>query len=372
MGALAAIPQGKRMRIVGFALLIGTLALSACRKPPEEVDEDIHKIVATTAMKKDVTLTQRYVCQIHSQKHIKVCALESGYLEDIPIKEGQTVKQGDLLFKVLPTLYKARYDAEKAEAELAQLEYNNTQRLLKDKVVSVNELALHQAKLAKAQAKANLALAELNFTQVQAPFGGIVDRLLTQQGSLVKEGDVLTTLSDNSQMWVYFNVPEARYLDYMAMKENERPREVELELANGSRFPHKGTIRAIEAQFNNETGNIPFRADFVNPDRLLRHGQTGNILIRKELKDAIIIPQRATFEILEKIFVWVVDKDGVIHQREVGIQSEIEDIFLVKSGLALDEKIVIEGVRQVREGQKVDIEFLAPEKAFANLKYRAE
>ncbi len=88
------------------------------------------------------------------------------------------------------------------------------------------------------------------------------------------------------------------------------------------------------------------------------------LLIRKELKDAIIIPQRATFEILEKIFVWVVDKDGVIHQREVGIQSEIEDIFLVKSGLTLDEKIVIEGVRQVREGQKVEIEFLAPEKAF--------
>ena len=184
----------------------------------EQPDLEHHKIVVTSPMAKDVTITQQYVCQIHSQRHIKVCALENGYLEEIRVKEGQAVKKGDVMFKIVPTLYQAKLDAELAEAKLAELELKNTERLFNDKVVSQNEVALFQAKLAKAKAKAKLAEAELNFTMVRAPFDGIVDRLHEQQGSLIKEGEVLTTLSDNSVMWVYFNVPEARYLEYMASR----------------------------------------------------------------------------------------------------------------------------------------------------------
>src|SRR5262249_7434994 len=160
--------------------------------------------------------------------------------------------------------------------------------------------------LAKAKAKAQLAGAELNFTNVRAPFDGIVDRLHEQLGSLIKEGDVLTTLSDNSLMWVYFNVREARYLEYMADVDQLKGEKIELLLADGSKFPEIGKIGAIEAKFNNETGNIPFRADFPNPKRLLRHGQTGTVLIHRTLKDAIVIPQRATFELLDKRYVYVV------------------------------------------------------------------
>src|SRR4029077_21034417 len=147
-----------------------------------------------------------YVCQIHSKRHIQVRALEMGYLEAIPVREGQQVKEGDLMFKVTPILYQSKLDAENAEANLAQLEFNYTKKLYEDKVVSQNEVALHQAKLAKAQAKAQQAKAELDFASVKAPFNGIVDRLLHQQGSLVQEGEILTTMSDNSVMWVYFNV----------------------------------------------------------------------------------------------------------------------------------------------------------------------
>ncbi len=172
--------------------------------------------MVTSPKAQDVIITQQYVCQIHSQRHIDVRALENGYLEEIAVKEGQAVKKGDVMFKILPTLYKAKLDAELAEAKLAEMEFNNTKKLFEEKVVSQNEVALFQAKLAKAQAKAELAQAELNFTIVKAPFDGIVDRLHEQQGSLIKEGDILTTLSDNSVMWVYFNVPEARYLEYMA------------------------------------------------------------------------------------------------------------------------------------------------------------
>ena len=167
--------------------------------------------MVTSPEAKDVIITQHYVCQIHSQRHINVCALENGYLEEISVREGQAVKKGDVMFKIVPVLYKAKLDAELAEAQLAELEFNNTKRLFEQKaVVSQNEVVLFEAKLAKAQAKADLAQAELNFTNVRAPFDGIVDRLHEQQGSLIKEGDILTTLSDNSVMWVYFNVPEAR------------------------------------------------------------------------------------------------------------------------------------------------------------------
>jgi membrane fusion protein (multidrug efflux system) len=318
-----------------------------------------------------VTITERYVCQIHSQRHIKVRALEMGYLERIPVKEGQAVKEGDVLFNVRPILYQTKFDAENAEANLAQLEFNYTKKLFEDKVVSKNEVALHQAKLAKAQAKAQQAKAELDFASVKAPFDGIVDRLLQQQGSLVQEGEVLTTMSDNSVMWVYFNVREARYFEYMASQDKENLK-IELELANGSKFEHVGKIGAIEADFNNQTGNIPFRADFANPDRLLRHGQTGTILVSRVVKDAIVIPQRATFEVLQKRYVYVIDEEGVAHQREIVPQNELEDLFVVKSGLGVDDKIVLEGIRQVRDGDSVEYEDRQPEQVVANLKYHAE
>ena len=283
-------------------------------KRKEEQEEETHqKIIVTSPMAKDVIVTQEYVCQIRSQNHIEVCALENGYLMPILIKEGQAVKADQVLFEVKPILYQARLDAELAERDLAQLELNNTKRLAAKQGVSLNEVKLFEAKLAKAQAKADQALAELNFTKVRAPFDGIIDRLLKQQGSLIKEGEILTTLSDNSVMWVYFNVPEARYLEYMAgLKEDKQDHKIELVLANGSKFPQSGKIGAIDAQFDTSTGNIPFRADFPNPDRLLRHFQTGNVLIHRTLSNAIVIPQRATFEILNKRYVYVVGEDDVV------------------------------------------------------------
>ena len=181
------------------------------QKHEEQPHEEHHKIVVTSPKAKDVIITQQYVCQIHSQRHIEVRALEDGYLEEILVSEGQAVKKGDVMFKIKPILYKAKLDAELAEAQLAELEYNNTEKLFKEKaVVSQNEVLLFKAKLDRAKAKADLAQAELNFTNVTAPFDGIVDRLHEQLGSLIKEGDILTTLSDNSVMWVYFNVPEAQ------------------------------------------------------------------------------------------------------------------------------------------------------------------
>lgn len=355
-----------------FDRVAGLFGSSAHPASEEGSHEEHRKIVATSPVVKNVVITQKYVCQIHSRRHIRVCALEGGYLEEIHIKEGQAVKKGDPLFKVVPVLYQAKLDAELAEAQLAQIEFTNTQKLFNDKVVSQQDVALHQAKLAKAMAKAELARAELNFTNIRAPFDGIVDRLHEQKGSLVKEGDVLTTLSDNSVMWVYFNVPEARYLEFMKGPGLKEHRQIELVLANGAKFPHAGEIGAIEAQFNNETGNIPFRADFPNPDRLLRHGQTGDVLIHRILNDAIVIPQRATFEILDKRYVYILDAENVVHQREIAVQHEMDDIFVLSKGISAGDKIVLEGVRQVREGEKVQAEYRSPGEVLSNQKNHAE
>lgn len=346
----------------------------------EGSEHHAHKIVVTSPVKQDVINTQPYVCQIHSCKHIEVRALKGGYLQEICVKEGQAVKKGDLMFQILPTLYQAELDSEVAEAQRLQIALNNAITLNQKGIVSPQEIALKKAELAKAQAKVQLAQAELNFTSVQAPFDGIVDRQHNQLGSLIEEGDVLTTFSDNSLMWVYFNVPEARYLEYKAELKadgadddgNDKRLQIELRLADGQIFPHKGKIGAIEADFNNVTGNIPFRADFSNPEGLLRNGQTGTILIRRHMKDVFVIPQRATFEILDKRYVYVVDDDHVVHQRDITTQSEQDDIFIIEDGLHENDKIIFEGIRQVRDGEKIEYEFLAPEDILGNQKHHAE
>jgi membrane fusion protein (multidrug efflux system) len=365
----------KISRILAIILALITLSLPACTTDKDHSEHEQHKIVVTSPKAKDVITTQSYVCQIHSRQHINVRAMQSGYLQEILVKEGQRVAKDQLMFRIIPTLYKARLDAELAEAKFADLELQNTERLAKQNIVSPREVALYRARLARAQAKAKLAEAEWKFTEVRAPFAGIIDRLHEQLGSLIKERDILTTLSDNSLMWIYFNVPEARYLEYMTSSDQEkRDQRIELVLANGSKFPYASTGLTVESLFNNENGNIHFRADFPNTDPpLLRHGMTGTVLIHRTLKNAIVIPQRATFSILDKHYVYVVGKDNVVRQRAIVKKSELDDIYVIDRGLGVDDKIVYEGVQQVHDGQKLETyEFRPPEQILAHLIFHAE
>jgi len=322
--------------------------------PGDEKERPPEKVVVTSPQVKDIVATQRYPCQIRSQRHIKVCALQGGYLETVPVKQGQAVKKGDVLFKVVPTLYQARLDARLAEVKIAEIELGSTRKLFNQKKVAEQEVALFEARLKRAQANAKLAEAELNFATVRAPFDGLVGPQEQQEGSLVKEGDVLTTLSDNSVMWVYFHVPEARYLEYMGNPGKDKEGKIELVLADDRNFEQAGKISAIQADFNNETGNIPFRADFPNPRGVLRHGMTGTVLIHRTLKNVTVIPQRATFEVLDRRCVHVVGKDGVVHQREIVVRNEVDDVFVLEKGLELTDKIVLEGGRHLHDGDKVE------------------
>ncbi len=355
---------------VATALLLG-----GCHKPHEAHDhekEEKAKLVVSRPMRRDTSVSRDFVCQIRSSRNIEIRALERGYLESVAVAEGQTVKQGDPMFKILPLVYQAELKRAEAEAQVAKVEYENTKRLSDTKIVSETELAIAWAKLEKEKAHVNLAQAHLGFTDIRAPFAGLVDRLHLRNGSLVDEGDLLTTLSDNSEIWAYFNVPESDYLEYASQAQPEERKVVELIMANRKVFPHPGRINAIEAEFNSETGTIPFRADFPNPNRLLRHGETGTIRMRKIVKDAILVPQKATFEVLDHHYILVIGQDDVVTQQRIQISEEIEDLFLVSSGVTDKDRIVIEGIRQAKPGEKAEFETLEPEEAFKNLKLRAE
>lgn len=354
--------------IMGFIALLCTIGCGS----HHETKEEETKFLVTTPLKTDTVVTRDYVCQIHSIQHIELRALERGYLEKIFVDEGQFVKKGQLMFKIMPLIYNAEKQKAAAEAEFAHIEYLNTKKLADSNIVSPNELALAKAKYDKAKAELSLAETHLSFTEIRAPFDGIMDHFHARIGSLVDEGDLLTTLSDNSKIWVYFNVPEAEYLEYKALSSKDNPMKVKLLMANNELFPHTGVVETIEADFNNETGNIAFRATFPNPQALLRHGETGNIRITSPFKNALIIPQKATFEVLEKKYVYVIDKDNTVRSREITVVAELPHIFMVGSGLQPTDKILLEGLRQVEENEKIEYAIAKPDSVISHLSLYAE
>jgi len=359
-------------RILMFMSLFALLCFASCGPHKEEKEEGL-KFSVTSPLRKDTLIIKDYVCQIRAIQHIELRALERGYLQNIYVDEGKFVRQGQMMFQIMPLLYKAELQKAQAEAKFAEIEYLNTKQLTDSNVVSPNELALAKAKLDKANAELSLATVHLGFTEIKAPFDGIMDRFQVRLGSLVDEGDLLTTLSDNSKMWVYFNVPEAEYLNYKSHLKKDSLMKVNLLMANNELFEYSGIVQAIEADFNNETGNIAFRATFPNPKGLLRHGETGNVEMTVPLVKVLLIPQKATFEILEKKYVFVVDKDNVVHQREVTIGAEMPDLYIITEGLSDKDKIVLEGIRKMKDGDKIaEFEYLDPKVVIPHLKVYVE
>lgn len=361
------------MSKVVAALGLILLLCSACQhEEKEKKHEETPKLEVSNPFQKDTVIFREYVCQIHASRHIELRALERGYLEKIFVDEGQSVRKGQPMFKIMPNVYEADLQKFKAEAEVTRIEYQNTKMLADKNIVSANELALAKAKLDKAEAEVALAETHLGFTNVNAPFTGIMDHLHAREGSLLEEGELLTTLSDNSKMWIYFNVPEAEYLDYAASRQNHRQNKVDLEMANGKLFGHTGVIEVIEGEFNHETGNIAFRATFPNPDGILRHGETGNILMHVPYPKALIIPQKATFEVLDKKYVYVVKKDHTLEQRKISIAEELPHLYIIDGGLQVSETILLEGLHKVSNGQQIEVEFQSPERVLASLQLHAE
>ncbi len=333
-----------------MVLVYSALLLTGCQEKVHHKDASIYAV--TKPWRQTVEVNSSFVAQIKAIQHIELRAFEKGYLQEIFIDEGQMIKKGTKMFQIMPLLRKAQYESAMAEFEVKRIEWTNTQDLARKKVVSKNELALTKAKYDKAKAAADLAKAHLDLTTISAPFDGMMDRFKVRLGSLLEEGELLSTLSDISSLWVYFNVSERDYLNYMEKKKQGGDTGlVKLILANGHEYEHPGKIDTIEADFDNETGNVAFRASFPNPDLLLRHGETGNVVLKETIENAFVIPQKATFEVLDKKFVYIVDNKGAVQQREIVIDKEVPHLFVVKSGLTEQDTVLLEGLGKVNKGQ---------------------
>jgi membrane fusion protein, multidrug efflux system len=342
------------------------LFLTGCQPPPENKGLE-YTYQVSKPLVKDMSLNDEYVCQIRAIQHIELRSLEKGYLQKIYVDEGQFVHQGQMLFQIKPNIYKADVQKSQAEVEFAKIELENNKALVEKDIISKSESAMSAAKLAKSEAELEMSKTHLGFTEIRAPFNGLVGKFGDiRTGSLLDEGELLTTLSDNHKMWVYFNVPEVQYLNYMKNKQTTS-QTVQLQLANKEVYPEVGTQEIIESDFNNTSGNVALRATFNNPHSLLRHGETGNILWPKLIKRAIIIPQKSTFEILDKKFVLVVDKQGVLHEREVVVAEEAPNIFILKSGISADEMYLLEGQGKLYKGDKIKYKIIDPRSVIKNL-----
>ncbi len=358
-------------RTILLAGLFALVCISSCA-PKKEEKEEAGKYAVTSPLRVDTSFTKEYVAQIRSIKNIEIRALEKGFLQNIYVDEGQFVKAGQTLFKIMPKIYEAELLKAQAEVDAAAIELQNTKALVDKNVVSKNEQAMAQAKLDQAKAEASLAKIHLSFTEIKAPFDGIIDRLPKKLGSLIDEGELLTTLSDNSRMYAYFNVSEPEYLDYQTNIKGRGNNQVNLLLANNKPLNYPGNVETIEGEFNNETGNIAFRANFPNPERLLKNGETGKVLMTVPLKNAMVIPQKATYEIQDKKFVFLVDKNGIVHSREITITGQMPDLYVIKTGITETDQILLEGVQKVKDDEKIEFVFQKPEEVIAHLRLKAE
>lgn len=354
-----------------IVVLLGISLYQGCIKKPKD-KEPLNKFVVTNPLRTDTELTQSYVAKIRSIQHIEVRALERGYLQNIYVDEGQQVTRGQKLFQVWPAIYEAELQKANASRQLQEIEYQNTKTLAQKNVVSQKEVAMARAKADEAIAEVNLATTRKGMTEFKAPFNGLVGRFQVRKGSLVDEGDLMTTLSDNSNLWVYFNVSEPEYLNYKALFSGGKGCPVTLMMANGQLFGETGTVDTIESDFDNETGNIAFRAIFTNPNGLLRHGETGKILITSPLKNALLIPQKSTFDVLDKKFVYKVDSEQVVHSQPITVAAELPQVYVVSAGVSEKDTILTEGLRNVTDGVTIRTEFVAADKLFRSLEVPAE
>jgi membrane fusion protein (multidrug efflux system) len=344
-------------RILFFTGFVALLCNLSCNQKKETKEED-GKYSVTNPVRIDTSFTKEYVSQIRSVRNIELRAQEKGFLQNIYVDEGQFVQAGQLLFRIMPKIYEAELLKAQSEAKAAEIELQNAKTLADKNIVSKNEQAIAQAKLDQAKGEVALAKLHLSFTEIRAPFSGTIDRIPKKLGSLIDEGELLTSLSDNSKMYAYFNVSEPEYLEYETNKSGRGSSTISLRLANNQTFKYKGKVEVIESEFDSETGNIAFRASFPNSDKLLKNGQTGKILM--------------TIPVKNKKFVFVVDKNNVVKSREIKITGELPDVYVVQSGIDETDKIVLEGVQKVNDDDKINYVYQKPLYVLSHLRLKAE
>lgn len=368
------------MKIIPLALL--ALTLYGCSPKPQTQQAPPPPSLPVAAIASGTQTTyQEYPASIEGTVNVEVRPQVSGALDKVFVDEGAFVSAGQPIFKINEQPYRAALNnalaslhAAEAAAGNAQLEVDKLTPLVENKVVSDYQLKTAKAafQVAKANiesAKANVSTAQINigYTLIKAPVSGYIGRLLKKQGSLVTPQDVdaLTQLSDVHDVHVYFSLGEK---DFVAFKEQypgatlkdklQHLPSVSLLLADGSAYAKQGKIDVIDGQFDKNTGAITIRANFANPDGLLRAGNTGKVRLSLQHADALIVPESATVEMQDKVFVFAVADSNKVKKVPINIVGKSGENYLVKDGLKVGDQIVLSGMDHLVEGMVI-----APQKA---------
>jgi RND family efflux transporter MFP subunit len=354
----------RSLTVIGCCLLF-----CACGRNAAPVEQAPLPIPVITLHATDTVIRHDYVADIQSLANVEVRARVAGFLKSIHVDEGQQVRQGQLLFQIDPQQFrtavqKAESDVSsaRADARVAEVEMQRVKGLVEKHIISATELELAKAKVAAAQASIaratalrEEATAQLSYTSIRAPFDGVIDRIPLKRGSLITDGALLTTISDNKQMYAYFHVSENEYLRQQG---SEHPslapdKQVQLILANGTTYDAEGVVETQEGEFDDNTGSIAYRAKFENKDGLLKHGASGKIRVTKQLESAILVPQKSVLEIQDKNYVFTLAPDSSVHMRAFEPKARLDQYFIVGSGLAKGETIVYEGIQNIRDSARI-------------------
>jgi membrane fusion protein (multidrug efflux system) len=369
----------KKFSPLFWVVLTTPIAFTSCQKPPQTTSSaGPPEVLVTEVIQKEVPVIREFVGTLNGLENAQVRAREVGYLQSIAYQQGGYVKKGDLLFEIDPRPFKVALDQAKGQLQEAQatllgveLDAKRAKELFDQKVISeqeyTNKTQDYQTKLAAvaaAQAAVDNAQLNLNYTKIISPLDGIAGEQQAQIGDLVGTGanQVLATVSQIDPILFLLPISEQTYWQFadalkkaMMRPEAERPAKVELILANGSVYPHKGKFAFVGRYVDEKTGTIQIAVSFPNPELTLRPGQYGRARAEIDtIPDALLIPQQAVSQLQGNDQVAVVHPDGKAEIRAVKVgQLSGRNMIVVTQGLKAGEKVIVEGFQRVRQGMPV-------------------
>ncbi|WP_324759958.1 efflux RND transporter periplasmic adaptor subunit [Sphingobacterium thalpophilum] len=374
---IPALNSVKRINIVKTAYVLSAIFLYSCSTGTSKpMDAPPLSLPVIAIEQGNETVYQEYPATIEASSNIEIRPQVEGILEQIYVDEGARVRKGQALFKINDRPYqeqlnqaKANLLAAKATLENAELEVEKKTKLVNNKVLT--DFQLKSAISARNAAKANVQLAvsaveaakiNVGYTLIRASADGYIGRLQRKQGSLVgpTDGQPLTTLSNVKDLHVYFSLGENDFIafknntagDNLQQKLNNLP-PISLVLSDQTVYDQKGKIDMVDGQFDKNTGAITLRATFSNPEGVLRNGNTGRVRLQKKYDQALLVPQLATLEMQDKIFVYTVGKENKVVQQPITVIGKSGANYLVSKGISAGDRIVYKGIDLLQDGQKI-------------------
>lgn len=355
-----------------YSLLGSAFMFASCgeAKDTNTSDSPLKTVPVTKLVQMDTVIYREYIADIQSQRNVELRSRLTGFLNKIYVDEGAFVRKGQVLFALNDEEYKADFaqaqaalNSAQAEVKKVELEIERTKKLVDKNIVSSTEADLLQVQLRAAKAKVNEGEAVLNqartklsHTLIRAPFDGRIDRIQLKEGSLLTEGSLITTISDQEKVNVYYNISESEYLDIATdslFDRNKFKQDVKLILANGDVYPYPGVAELVESEFEASTGSISLRARFDNPKGLLKHGASGRIGVPTSTGDLTFVHQKSVLEIQDKAYVYVVGPDNKVKMVPFQNGQRVGHYYVVESGLEPDTKVVFEGGQSLRDGMTI-------------------